>query len=517
MRANSATDRAGGAVARRAPWFLRSLAIRLVVLVIVFVTVPILVYHQFLAADREKQELLLTDAQLQGELIARALGRYLQNAETGIPTEIVEDLAQFVDSDARVKLLLRPAAVPSALGFYYVAAAPPVPSAFLDREREELLEQGILGRLGQTCSGNVPLALRLPTAGGGQEVLTSITPINTDFGCWAIVTSQDSVAILGSSIGQPYWKTPEVRVAMLIYAAMAVLALAIFAGTWSNLRRFGRLAQRIGYTMERADSFASQNTMPELQSVAQDFDRLVYSLRSSAENIRRAAEDNAHAFKTPIGVIRQSVEPLKRLVNTEGRGGRAIDMIEQSIIRLDSLVSCAQHIDGATADLLQPPWQDVDLSDLVGRMLGDHAALGGGDHPRFSLRLDKSVKVRATEDMLETVIENLVDNAVSFSPAGGNIDVGVRRSGKFAELTVEDHGPGVDPADLERIFERYVSQRGRMHERGDGEAEGRDSGTHFGIGLWIVRQNIEAVGGHVIAANRPVGGLSVKVSLPRAA
>ena len=109
--------RSRSAVAFQTPWFFRSLAIRLVVLVVVFLTVPILIYDQFRAADREKSELLLRDAQVQGELIARSLTQVLQTANSAVPAEIVEDLSQFINSDARVRLLLRRANVPGAHGF----------------------------------------------------------------------------------------------------------------------------------------------------------------------------------------------------------------------------------------------------------------------------------------------------------------------------------------------------------------------------------------------------------------
>ena len=147
-------------------------------------------------------------------------------------------------------------------------------------------------------------------------------------------------------------------------------------------------------------------------------------------------------------------------------------------------------------------------------MLGGHSNLDIRMQPHFVLRVDNRVPVRANEDLLETIIENLVDNAVSFSPPNGRIDVGVHRRGKLAELTVEDNGPGVEPANLNRIFERYVSERPAANDSDEGP---RDSGAHFGIGLWIVRQNVEAVGGRVVAENRSSGGLRVKVSLPYAA
>ncbi|MEQ8967697.1 MAG: HAMP domain-containing sensor histidine kinase [Azospirillaceae bacterium] len=556
------TDPAKGAT-RRA-WATRSFAVRLAVIIVVFLMVPYLVYQQFRAADQEKQNLLLQSAQLQGELLARALAPKLEAATNGVPPTLGEDLARLVEEDVRVRLLLRPAKLDAGDGFYYVAAAPSRPRSFLEGERQQLFEAGILPRLAQTCSGNAPLAMRVPTTSGTHEVLTSITPINTSFGCWAIVTSYTSEAYLGSSIGQPYWNTPEVRAAGLIYLIMALLVTAIFVGIWRNLRTFGRIARQIGYDESKEASFSAQTTMPELHSVATDFDRLIEALRASAAMMRRAAEDNAHAFKTPIGVIRQSIEPLKRLSAGEKRGERAIYMIEQSLVRLDNLVSCAQHLDKTAADLIEPPSQQIDLSRQVGRLVGAFAASAPEDGPRFDPKLEPKVTVRAGEDLLETVIENLIDNAMRFSPKGGRIRVSVRRSAGRAELVVADEGTGVDPANLDRIFERYFSEQSGGPRRGEGgpqvavasandavarqrvaagraalavvaepesemegeadaqsgrgadAAPGQAQDQHFGIGLWIVRRNVEAIGGRVWAENRPAGGLKVTVSLPLA-
>lgn len=242
---------------------------------------------------------------------------------------------------------------------------------------------------------------------------------------------------------------------------MAALVLLLFLGVWSNLRRFGLLARQIGnHDGNGRSSFAEQNTVPELRSVAEDFDRLVDTLRSSADNLRRAAEDNAHAFKTPIAVIRQSLEPLKRIIpGSDGRGPRAIDMIDRSLDRLDGLVSFARRMDEAAADLLEPPRRKVDLSELLEDMLSGYAGLLAERHLHLRLLITPHVVVRAGEDLLETVVENIVENAISFSPVDGSIQVRLARSGTMAVLTVEDEGPGVDPANIERIFERYFSQR----------------------------------------------------------
>ena len=494
------------------PWFLRSLALRLVVLVIIFVTVPVLIYMQFRAADLEKQELLLQSAQLQGELIARALMRLLEETDGDIPADLSDNLARLVERDARVKVLLRPTDMAGAYGFFYVAAVPTVTADALEVEREFLIDQGILGRLGLTCSGNMPLALRLPMdEQGSEQLLTSITPLNTDSGCWAIIISQTTEAYLGSSIGRPYWNTPEVRVAAMIYLASAVLILALFVGVWRNLSQFGRLARHIGFN-EGHGSFAAQNKVPELHSVATDFDRLVDGLRRSAEDIRRAAEDNAHAFKTPIGIIRQSIEPLRRLAPRNERGAQSVELIEQAVSRLDMLVSCARQVDETTADLYEPTNSELDLADLLERTVGGYAATTRIRRLRFKLDLSARPKVLASEEQIVTVIENVIDNAVRFSPDGGVIDIGLQRHGRYALILIGDRGPGVAPENLEKIFERYFSED---REDGPGRTPAAETDPHFGIGLWIVRRNMDSLGGKVQAENREGGGLLIRMALPR--
>jgi two-component system sensor histidine kinase ChvG len=526
-RTGEPRGRAGGR------WLLRSLASRLVLMSIVFVAVPILIYQQFRGADEDKQTLLLQSAQQQGKLIARALEPMLQKADSTMLPRMGDELARFADENTRLKLLLRPRSVPGAQGFFYVGAAPLTSNASLDLERQRLLEQGILARLADSCSGNQPLAIRLQTSTGALEVLTSITPINSPYGCWAVVTSHATPWYLSSSIGQPYWQTPEVQAATLIYLAMAVLVLVLILGVWSNLRRFGELARQICSHDGTGASFAERNTVPELRNVAEDFDRLVDTLRSSADNIRRAAEDNAHAFKTPIAVIRQSLEPLKRNTSpTDGRSLRALDMIERSVDRLDGLVSFARRMDEAAADLLEPPRRRVDLSELLEDMLDGYGNLLSERSLHLRLALASRIVVRAGEDLLETVVENIIENAISFSPPNGVIMVRLSRQGSRALLIVEDEGPGVEPGNIERIFERYFSQRDRSDAAEGSACAPASNGSaalavetpaspptngdalHFGIGLWIVRRNVEAVGGSVTARNRDAGGLQLRVELP---
>ncbi|GIK98988.1 MAG: hypothetical protein BroJett029_31970 [Alphaproteobacteria bacterium] len=494
----------------------RSLTSRLVLLLVVFVAVPIAVYYTFLQADLERRTLLIGNVQEQGRLVALGLEPLLRQTEPSPLLTLGESLTRFANRNTRIKVLFRPTGKADVASFFYVASAPPVPTAFLQQERDELLQQGILDSVSVTCTGNLPLANRYRDPEGREEVLTSITPVLTDAGCWAVIVSHPLESLLGATLAQPYWMRFEVRVAAAIYLAMAVLTLAVFLSIRRSVLRFRALARdlRTGAAGDR--SFVSQNEVSELTGVAEEFDRLVRTLRASADSIRRAAEDNAHAYKTPIAIMRQSLEPLKRLVPpSENRGRRALDVLETSIDRLDQLVSTARRMDETVAELLDPPRQRVDLSRLLERMAVAYGGICEGKGIRLTTSIDRNITVRASDDLLETVLENVLDNAISFSPSGGSLSITLRRHGGTAEIAVEDSGPGVPEEDLERIFERQFTKRPPLPEE---VADGNGGGSfHAGIGLWIVRRNVEAVGGRAYARNVPGGGLMLCIELPVAA
>jgi two-component system sensor histidine kinase ChvG len=133
--------------------------------------------------------------------------------------------------------------------------------------------------------------------------------------------------------------------------------------------------------------------------------------------------------------------------------------------------------------------------------------------------LESDVYVRASEDLMESVVESIIDNSISVSPPGGQIVVTLRRAQQWAEMTIRDQGPGVPPEDLERIFQRRFSRRpkGLVTASGQGVDEANSNIAHAGIGLWIVRRNVEAIGGRVRAENAADGGLVMDVQVPLAA
>ena len=493
----------------------RSFAVRFVLLILIFIAVPVIVYSEFRDADAEKISLLEQNTRSEGELIATALRPILQAFNGSNADLLSAEVQRLAGEGTVIRVLLRPRALAGRDGLFLIAAAPPLPTSRLEAERVRLVNAGAFARTGSSCEPVAPLSRRYTNVSGVEEVLTSITQVAAEAGCWVVLISKSTSAVLRSSLGRPYWKSAEVRIAAIIYVMFALVVLWMFVDIWGNLRRFARLARDIRTGTADGASFERQNRVPEISGIATEFDRLVLGLHASARAIREAAEENAHALKGPLAVIAQSVEPLKRIARNAGDSGdaeRAVARIERSTERLDRLVSASRQLDNVTAEILEAPRERIDLSGIVVSLCQafsrNHEAL----ELVFQEDIEEGITVWASGELVESVIENVLENAVGFAPVGSTISVFLRRSEGMAEIRVADQGPGVPPGDLDRIFERYFTDRPASLL-----AAGAEGATmHFGIGLWVVRRNMEALGGSATAANIPGAGLELTLRIPLA-
>src|SRR5439155_6359248 len=299
--------------ARRISGWAWSLTAKTLLLAVIFVLVPVFLYMEFRSADRDSRELLLRSVPDEGRVISQPLLPLLEAGAGAALPELSRHPARFAGEVTTIKVLLAPNGGGAGTdGFYYVASWPAVAPSNLEAEREILARQGVLDRLAQDCRGELPFSLIYYRPTGGAEVVTAVTPLSTAAGCWAVVASFSEDAYPAAHLGQPYWATPPVLIAALIYVTMAAITFATLLSVRGGLRRFALRARRIRERGPDAGSFADRDNLPELADVAAEFDRMVEALYRSAAEIRQTAEDNAHAFKTPIAVIRQSVEPLRR-------------------------------------------------------------------------------------------------------------------------------------------------------------------------------------------------------------
>jgi two-component system sensor histidine kinase ChvG len=498
--------------ARRVSRFLRSFSLQLFVLAVILLSVPIVLYWQFQKAEHQQLDLLHNSVSHSGQLIAAMLRPRLEHFKSEKPEALSGALKAASIGDTNIKLLLRPE-TGGKQDFFYVAAAPPVTATYLKQERRELIASGVFKHLANTCDRSTDLAVRFINPAGKPEILTSMTPVHVGADCWVVITSQNASSLSPGSIGRPFWQAPTMRIAAAVYVLSAALMLWLFFHLWHNVESFRAAARRIRLRGAEETSFKEANTIPELTGVAEDFDSLVTALTDSQDFIRQTAEENTHALKAPLAVIAQSLEPLKRATPPdEAAAQRSLQLIERSVAKLDGLVSATRDLEEAVADVLYPVTRPIDLSGFLVQLTEAYDTTLVAQGKRLAIDIEPGITAYANEDLIEPVIENLLENAASFTQRGGKIEVSLTRDGQSAVIRVADRGPGADAAHLPHLFDRYASYRGAPPDH-DGSDMIEAAQAHQGLGLWIVKRNVEGLGGSVSAQNRPDGGFEVQLRL----
>ncbi|MEA2756886.1 MAG: two-component system, OmpR family, sensor histidine kinase ChvG, partial [Aliidongia sp.] len=136
-----------------------SLGSKAALLALIFLVVPVILYDQFRAADQQKRQLLMNSVRDQGHIISVALAPILTSPGAPNLPAIAREISRFDSPITTVKLLFQPAST-DGQGFFYVASSSPLTNAALDAERETLRQQGVLGRLHESCAGDVPIEMR---------------------------------------------------------------------------------------------------------------------------------------------------------------------------------------------------------------------------------------------------------------------------------------------------------------------------------------------------------------------
>ena len=239
----------------------------------------------------------------------------------------------------------------------------------------------------------------------------------------------------------------------------------------------------------------------EVAVLARDFDAMADQLRANRSAITQLLRDISHELRSPLARMRVALglarQPAADL-------SRQLDRMEREIERLDSLISQVlklARLHGADAPFAR---EAFDLDEVIEEVVRDANFEGAVKNCRVRLEGAAKAAVNGNRDLVRSAIENVLRNAVRYSPQDCPVQVSVARSGAGVSILIRDSGPGVPDTDLERIFEPFY----RVAESRD-----RDTGGE-GIGLAITAQVMKAHGGSAKAANRPGSGLEVRLSLP---
>jgi signal transduction histidine kinase len=293
----------------------------------------------------------------------------------------------------------------------------------------------------------------------------------------------------------------RVRRYWLILAAIAgiVLVVAVIVGmrmaafVVRPLRRVETAAAAVG--SGDLDARAPEHEGPdEVRSLARVFNDMVTRVSQLLSSQRQFVEDASHQLRTPLTALRLRLENLERDVAAGGRSD--LESALREVERLGALVESLLAL--ARSGARTAPASRVELGTLVRERIDAWSPLAEERGLRLLADLDGEGAARAAEERVRQIMDNLIENAIEASPAGGTVTLLVRTAPPWVELRVRDEGPGLDEQQRNRAFDRFWRGGG-----GDGS----------GLGLPIVRALVEADGGEIELMPAPTGGLDAIVRL----
>ena len=285
-----------------------------------------------------------------------------------------------------------------------------------------------------------------------------------------------------------------VKVFVIAAAVMVVLSM-LLAGTIAGpVRRLAdgaeRVRRRIRARVEIPDFTRRRDEIGHLSGTLRGMTEALYT---RIEAIESFAADVAHELRNPLTSLRSAVETLP-LAKTEESRKRLLEVIEHDVKRLDRLITDISDASRLDAEMQRQEASPVDLRPLLDALV-KAANEVRNDEVTVTLAFEgggaEGFKVPGHDSRLGQVISNLIDNARSFSPAGGRVKVTCRRLKDEVEIAVDDDGPGIRPDALEKVFERFYTDR-----------PNQSFGQNSGLGLSISKQIVDAHGGRIWAENR---------------
>ncbi|MEP6898842.1 MAG: HAMP domain-containing sensor histidine kinase [Rhodanobacter sp.] len=302
---------------------------------------------------------------------------------------------------------------------------------------------------------------------------------------------------------------PQTRQAILLGVQLALSLLCIgLLGWWvarsvakpvealrDATRRMaaGELSARVGRK--------SGLTNDEIAQLAYDFDAMAERIEALVGHGRSVLQDLSHELRSPLARL-HLIHDLAQRSATPEEAESYFRQAEQEIDRLDRMTGEMLTLSRLESGIPGMSREQLDLVDVAHGCVAQAELEAGARNIRLQFSSAGPVPVLGSSLLLERALDNLIANAIKFSPAGGTVEVGVRVERNVAVVSVRDQGPGVPEAELEFLFRPFF--RGSNAARADGH----------GMGLAIVQRVLQVHGGDSQACNIGSGGLEVRLQLP---
>ena len=343
-----------------------------------------------------------------------------------------------------------------------------------------------------------------------HAVLPDITTIGfstvlTPEGRWRVFGVQAMTRVI--QVAQPM-SVRERRAAELAWQTLKpfalllpVLALLIWFAVGHALEPLRRLTSQV--KARRVDSLGAlpaQDLPDEVQPLVLALNDLLGRLRAALERERAFMADAAHELRTPLTALYLQLGMLARAsgeAEREAAMGTLSAGVQRAIHLVEQMLALARQEPRAESQRVP-----VRLDELAREIVAELVPQADAGHIDLGVAAAQPATIAGDPDAIGTLLRNLVDNAVRYTPAGGRVDVTVESTAGEARLTVSDDGPGIPPEERKRVFDRFYRRAGTA-----------PSGS--GLGLAIVKAIADAHGATVSLAEGPSGkGLAVSVSFP---
>ena len=378
-----------------------------------------------------------------------------------------------------------------------------------------------LSEVASALRGQAASAQRQSEEGG--DILTVAVPVQgyrAIVGALMVSTRPGEIDALLAEERRLIFQLSAIALAVNIITSLLLAATMVVP-----VRRLAAAMRGFGST---SPSLPGLETIPDLSHRRDELGELSGALRAMTERllarinvIDRFAADVAHELKNPLTSLHSAVQSLDQ--STDDDRAKLMLIIHNDINRLNRLISDISKATRLDAELNLEPSEMFDLSALA-EELSDALADNFESENRVTLvaRTDMACQVLGQKPRIAQIIDNLLTNAVSFTPSGGRVFLTTQQRDGEALLLIADEGPGLAADTQEKIFQRFYTDRSAQptHETSDKQdksALGHAGLGHSGLGLSISRQIARAHGGDLIADNRPDGtGAYFTLSLPLA-
>ena len=329
--------------------------------------------------------------------------------------------------------------------------------------------------------------------------------VDTSEGHWRVFGVQAARSVI--QVAQPL-AVRQQRAAQLAVQTLKpfalllpVLLIVIWLAVGQALQPLKRLTAQVQARRTQVLEPLPPTPLPEeVQPLVAALNDLLGRLKASLERERAFMADAAHELRTPLTALHLQMGMLARASDESERAAAMETLsagVQRAIRLVEQLLALARQEPRADTPRIAVP-----LAELARSCVAELVPLADARHIDLGLATAAEVSVRGDPEGLRTLVRNLVDNAVRYTPAGGRVDVRVEAGDAGARLSVSDNGPGIAPADRERVFDRFYRPAGTA-----------TSGS--GLGLAIVRTIAAAHGASVaLAAGADGQGLTVTVSFP---